>query len=171
MAVAFADVAVVPLGRRSSDAQGIVETLVPAIAVGEVLNYVIDKTITLKSIERLFARVHKALWPGGIFMFDVAGPGRIPGGGPVTHTAVGDDWATIVTATEDKRGILTRQISSMRKVTSGIRMVDEEHRQRLIPAAKILEMLRTAGFKVRTAQGYGGERAFPGHSVFIARRP
>ncbi len=141
------------------------------IAVNEVLNYVIEKGTTLRAIERLFARVYKALWPGGIFLFDVAGPGRVPGGGPVTTTAVGDDWATIVTSTEDKRGMLTRQISSMRKVGSGVRVTEEEHVQRLIPAAKVLEMLRKAGFKARALQGYDGHRAFPGHSVFVARRP
>lgn len=141
------------------------------LAAGEVLNYVTDKGITLKTVEKLFGRVHRALWPGGLFVFDMAGPGRVPGGGPVTTTAVGDDWAAIATVSEDKRGMLTRQITSLRKVKGGIRMQEEEHRQRLVPANKVLEMLRKVGFKVRSQQGYDGERFAPGHTVFIARRP
>ena len=140
------------------------------IAIGEVLNY-LDEGTTLKTVERTFGRVFKALWPGGVFMFDMAGPGRLPDHDEHTSTYVGDDWATIVTAVEDKKGILTRTISTMRKVEGGIRVSEERHRQRLIPSAKVQEMLRKAGFRVRVAQGYTGDRAFPGHSVFIARRP
>ncbi len=141
------------------------------IAIGEVFNYVTDAGMNQRTIEKVFARVFKALWPGGVFMFDMAGPGRVLDGGPQTSTIVGDDWAAIVTATEDKRGILTRQITTMRKTDAGIRVSEEEHRQRLLTSAKVQELLRKVGFRVRVAQGYGGERAFAGHSVFIARRP
>lgn len=141
------------------------------LAVNEVLNYAPDSSVTLKSLERVFARVFKALWPGGVFLFDIAGPGRVEGGGPQTTTVVGDDWATIVTATEDKKGILNRHITNLRKVDGAIRVTEEDHRQRLIPSAKVQELLRKAGFRVRVSQGYDGERAAPGHSVFIARRP
>lgn len=140
------------------------------IAANEVLNYVSDG-VTLKTLERLFGRVFKALWPGGIFLFDLAGPGRVPDGGPVTNTLVGDDWATIVTASEDRRGLLTRHITNLRKVDGAIRVTEEEHLQRLIAPAKAQEMLRKIGFRVRTAQGYRGERAAVAHTVFIARRP
>lgn len=141
------------------------------IAVGEVLNYVTEKGTTLRTLERLFGRVFRALWPGGVFMFDMAGPGRVAEGGPVTATTVGDDWATIVTVTEDRRGMLTREITTLRKSEDGIRVSEETHVQRLVPAAKVQELLRKAGFRVRLAQGYRGERFAPGHSVFIARRP
>jgi SAM-dependent methyltransferase len=140
------------------------------IAINEVLNYM-DPGTTLKTIERTFGRVFKALWPGGIFMFDMAGPGRLPDHAEHTSTYVGDDWATIVTAVEDKKGVLTRDITTMRKVEGGIRISEEQHKQRLISSTKVQEMLRKAGFRVRLAQGYDGDRAFPGHSVFIARRP
>lgn len=141
------------------------------IAINEVLNYVVDKSTTTKTLERLFGRVFKALWPGGVFLFDMAGPGRVPDGGPLTTTQVGDDWATITTTTEDKRGTLKREIATMRKAEEGIRVSEETHVQRLVSSAKVQEMLRKAGFRVRVAQAYEGERAFPGHSVFIARRP
>ena len=126
-------------------------------------------------IERVYdaapARVFKALWPGGIFLFDMAGPGRIPGNGIGHFVEVGEDWGVLVDAVEDKRGILTRTITTLRKTPKGIAQTDEVHRQRLVPAAKVLEMLRKVGFKARSLQGYDGNRFAPGHSVFIARRP
>jgi SAM-dependent methyltransferase len=142
------------------------------LAAGEVFNSLDDKANTPKAIERVFGRVFKALWPGGVFLFDVAGPGRIAGGGPVTTTWVGEDCAVVSTAVEDaKRAVLTRSITTLRKVGGRIRTGEEVHTQRLIPAARVLELLRKAGFKARTLQGYDGERFAPGHSVFIARRP
>ncbi len=140
------------------------------IAVGEVLNYLTDKANTPKATERVFARVFKALWPGGIFLFDMAGPGRVPGGAATSET-IGEDWAVIVEAREDKKGILTRRITVLRKTPKGIVTSEETHRQRLVPAARVLEMLRAAGFKARSLQGYDGARFAPGHSVFLARRP
>lgn len=138
------------------------------LAAGEVLNYVSDG-VTLRHVERLFSRVHRALWPGGLFVFDLAGPGRVAS--PSTTTTVGDDWAVISASSEDRRGMLTREISVLRKAGGGLRISSESHRQRLIPAQKALTMLRKAGFRARNFQGYDGERAAPGHSVFIARRP
>lgn len=142
------------------------------IAVGEVLNYQFDSGVNAKALERLFAKVFKALWPGGIFLFDMATPGRVPGGGPVSSARVGDDWAVLAVATEDaKKGTLTRTCTTLRKVGSGIRTSEEVHKLRLVPGAKVQEMLRKAGFKVRPLQGYAGERHAPGLSVFLARRP
>lgn len=142
------------------------------LAADEVFNSLDDTANTPKALERVFARVFKALWPGGVFLFDVAGPGRLAGSGPITTTWVGEDCATISTATEDtKRATLTRSVTTLRKVGGKLRTGEEVHAQRLIPAARVLELLRKAGFKVRTLQGYRGERFAPGHSVFIARRP
>lgn len=142
------------------------------LAVGEVFNSLDDKANNARAMERVFARVFKALWPGGVFLFDVAGPGRVPGGGPTTTTWVGDDCAVVSTAVEQsKRGLLTRSVTTLRKVGGRIRTSEETHEQRLVPAARVLELLRKAGFKARTLQGYDGERFAPGHSVFLARRP
>ncbi len=142
------------------------------LAVGEVFNSLDDKANTVKARDRVFARVFKALWPGGVFLFDVAGPGRVAGRGPVTTSWVGEDCALVSTAVEQtKRGTLTRSVTTLRKVGGKIRTSEETHEQRLIPAARILDQLRKAGFKARTLQGYDGERFAPGHSVFLARRP
>ena len=142
------------------------------IAVGEVFNYLSDTANTPKALERVFARIFKALWPGGVFLFDMAGPGRIAGPGMAHTETIGDDWGVLVDAVEDpKKGVLTRTITTLRKASKGIVQTEEVHRQRLVPAAKVLEMLRKAGFKARSLQGYDGNRFAPGHSVFLARRP
>lgn len=142
------------------------------IAVDEVFNYLSDTSNTPKALERVFARVFKALWPGGVLLFDMAGPGRIAGNGKAHTEWVGDDWGVLVDEVEDsKKAILTRTITTLRKTPKGIAQTQEVHRQRLVPAAKVLEMLRKAGFKARSLQGYDGNRFAPGHSVFLARRP
>jgi SAM-dependent methyltransferase len=142
------------------------------IAVNEVFNYLSDTSNTPKALERVFARVFKALWPGGVLLFDMAGPGRIAGNGKTHSEWVGDDWGVLVDAVEDsKKAILTRTITTLRKTPKGIAQTQEIHRQRLVPSAKVLEMLRKAGFKARSLQGYDGTRFAPGHSVFLARRP
>ena len=142
------------------------------IAVGEVFNSLFDTANTPKALERVFARVFKALWPGGVFLFDMAGPGRIVGEGVQHDATVGDDWGVLVDAIEDrKKSTLTRSITTLRKFPKGIAGSEEVHVQRLVPAAKVLEMLRKVGFKVRSLQGYDGNRFAPGHSVFLARRP
>ncbi len=47
-------------------------------AVSEVLNYLFDPENEERGPDRLFRRVHEALGPGGVFVFDVLGPGRVP---------------------------------------------------------------------------------------------
>ncbi len=140
------------------------------LAPDEILNQA-DNGITQRHLERLFGRVFRALWPGGVFVFDLAGPGRVPVGERQTRIEVGDDWALLTEETEDRRGTLIREITTMRKVDGSIRTAEETERQRLIPQQKVLGMLRKVGFRARSFQGYDGERAAPGHSVYIARRP
>lgn len=141
------------------------------IAVGEVLNDLDDPRNTPKALERVFARVFKALWPGGVFLFDMAGPGRVPGGREIS-VWVGEDWGVVSDAVEDaKRHTLTRTVTLLRKRKGRVVSGEEVHRLRLVPSMRVLEMLRKAGFKARSLQGYDGARFAPGHSVFLARRP
>lgn len=141
------------------------------LAAGEVFNYMFDKANTNKALERVFARVFKALWPGGVLLFDMLGPERLTGG-PFHHEAVGDDWGVLVDGAEDaKKSTITRTITTLRKTGKGVVQSVEVHKQRLVAPSAVLEMLRKAGFKARSLQGYDGERFAPGHSVFLARRP
>src|SRR5215210_1955471 len=49
-------------------------------AVSEVLNYLFDAENEERGLGRLFRRVYDALVPGGVFVFDVLGPGQVPPG-------------------------------------------------------------------------------------------
>jgi SAM-dependent methyltransferase len=145
---------------------------VAVAAVGEVVNYLFDGAGAGQGPRKLFRRVHDALPPGGPFLMDLAGPGRVPGAGRSRHWAEGEDWAVLVSAEEDrKRRVLTRQITSFRKVGESYRRDHEVHRQRLYPPAEVAALLRGAGFRVRVLRGYGEWRFPRGVTGFLARRP
>lgn len=69
------------------------------------------------------------------------------------------------------RGVLTRRISTFRKVGESYRRDDEVHRQRLYRAPEVAGKLRWAGFRVRTMRGYGEYRLPRAHVAFVARKP
>lgn len=140
------------------------------LASDEVINDAPDG-VTLRHVERLFARVFRSLSPGGLFLFDAAGPGRFPIGETHVDIEMGDTWGVIVESSEDRRGTLTRSTTTLRKVDGRLRVSEEAGRQRLLPQAKVLTMLRKAGFRARAFHGYNGDRVAPGHSVYAARRP
>jgi SAM-dependent methyltransferase len=141
------------------------------VAVGECLNYLFDdradrrRPDPLERLERLFRRVHGALLPGGIFLFDLAEPGRLAGRTSLEEHWEGADWALLLNATEDKkRNLLVRRITTFRRLGAGPRAQyrrDEEiHRLRLFPRPQTVRLLRKAGFHVRSLPGYSRFR-FP----------
>ncbi len=60
-------------------------------AVSEVLNYLFDPENEERGLEGVFGRVREALRPGGVFVFDVLGPGQVPPGTTVKGHRVGED--------------------------------------------------------------------------------
>ena len=58
-------------------------------SLGECLNYLFDASNRMSEIRRLFRRVYSALEPGGLFVFDIAEPGR--GKGPRQKYRQGPD--------------------------------------------------------------------------------
>lgn len=144
---------------------------VAVCAVGECVNYLFDPGNAGRALPRLFRRIHDALRPGGLFLFDVAGPGRAPGPGHYRNYTEGDGWAVLVTGEEDRRrGILTRWITTFRQVGELYRRDHEVHRLRLLPRAEVLAQLRAVGFRLRTLAGYGPQRFGRGHFGFLARK-
>ncbi len=134
------------------------------VAVGEVLNY------TQRSLDPVFRRVHRALEPGGLFVFDLAGPGRVAGKGPARYWTEGEDWAILVEVEEERgRALLTRRMTTFRRSGRGWRRDAETHHQRLHRAGEVAGRLRALGFRVRVRRGYAGERFAPGHFVVVAR--
>ena len=150
------------------------ERLPPCVAVtaiGECLNYQSGGSSTNPGLLRLFRRIYSALSQKGVFIFDVAGSGRVPGGGPHRVFTEGRDWAVLMLAEEDRqRGRLTRHITSFRKAGDLYRRDEEIHHLRLLARSEVRQQLQTVGFRVRALGGYGQLRFARGHVGFIASK-
>jgi SAM-dependent methyltransferase len=140
-------------------------------AIGEVFNYCFDRHNTRQRLWRLFGRVFDALAAGGLFLFDVATPGRVPGGLQHGYTE-GPGWACLYTAVEDaRRKRLTRTITSFRQVGDLYRRDHEVHQLQLLDRAEVRARLRAVGFRVCTLAGYGDMQFPRGYVGFLARKP
>jgi len=160
-----------PLARfkRGSLFQARLPSCVAISAIGECVNYLFDRSGTTW-LAAFFCRVNRALKAGGVFVFDIAEPGR--GSKPSLLHSEGDDWAILVHKEEDvRRKVLTRRMTIFRKVGRLYRRSEEAHRQRLYSAARIVKALEVAGFSVTPLLGYGTERFASGHAGFVARKP
>jgi SAM-dependent methyltransferase len=140
-------------------------------AVGECVNYLFDGRHSLEGVRQLLGRVFGALTPGGLFVLDVAEPGRVPGGTARNHTEA-DDWAVLVTTEEDRqKELVTRRITSFRKVGEFYRRDHETHLLRLLPRSKVESWLEELGFQVQILGAYGPVSLAQGHVGFLARKP
>lgn len=140
-------------------------------SLGECLNYRFDGRHHPAALARLFGRVHASLPRGGVFIFDFLEPGQWRNRKPAQRWASGRDWATLVRAEEDTaQRVLTRHITSFRRIGRFYRRREEIHRQRLYSPSEIAAMLRQAGFSVRWSRGYGEMRFLPGHCGCLARK-
>lgn len=128
-------------------------------AIGEILNYGGD-------LPDVFRRVHAALRPRGVFVFDLAEPSDIHAG---DRRVDGDDWVVFTHKTVDG-DTLTRRITTYRDVAGDVRKSEEVHVVRLYERATVTRLLRDAGFRVRVRRSYGTRRLPPAHSVFVAVR-
>lgn len=130
-------------------------------AIGEVLNYATDERAGLDAVDRLAARVHDALVPGGTWLLDLSGPGR---GGPLGgyhrfHQA--ERWCLGMIATEtDER--MDREITSFWEAEPGrYERVEEHHVLRLYEPGEVAARLTAAGFDVVVEDGYRTPGAHP----------
>ncbi|HKP88240.1 MAG TPA: class I SAM-dependent methyltransferase [Blastocatellia bacterium] len=139
-------------------------------SISECLNYLFDPRNERSALPRLFGRVYSSLSPGGLFVFDIGEPGQVAEGVVTRGFSEGEDWVVLVEKKE-QQGILTRRITTFRKVGNNYRRADETHVQRLYKAADVAKELRRAGFRVRTARSYGRYDLPKGHAAFIARKP
>ena len=140
-------------------------------SIGECFNYSFDSKAGKRELARLFARVYRALRPGGAFIFDVAGPSRIAEEQPRRTASQGTDWAILVeTSGDGRRNVLTRRIISFRKIGGRYRRSEEIHRLQLYRAAEIVAILHRTGFHVERLTGYGRFRLPVGIAAFSARK-
>ncbi len=141
-------------------------------AVSEVLNYLFDPENGERGLERLFRRVYEALRPGGVFVFDVLGPGQVPPGTASRGWSAGEDWAVLNEREENAaRGTMERRIVSFRKVGERYRRDDEVHRVRLYGPGGVRDELGQVGFEVEILHAYGDYPLGENHAAFVARRP
>jgi len=139
-------------------------------ALGEVLGYLPGDGARIPPFGAFFRRVAAALRPGGLFAFDlVVRNARKP-----LHTRnyrIGDDWAVLAESVEDpRRGRLTRDITTFRRVGATWRRSHELHRVRVPSRDEIADALDAAGFAVRTSRRYGRFALAPHRLAFVARR-
>lgn len=139
-------------------------------SLGECLNYLFDKSNSIGQLRGVFERVYSALKPGGLFVFDIAEPGRGKGS-PQRHRQ-GKDWAVLSDTVEDPdTNRLTRRITTFRKRGKNYVRGEEVHVLQLYGRSEVADELRGAGFRVRTLSGYGEQTMLVGCVAFMARKP
>ena len=132
--------------------------LPPCVAVaivGEGLCYAADERAGRAAARDVFERIHTALAPGGLLLFDVVEPGR-ERPEPRRRWTEGDGWLVCVEAREEDR-LLQRRIVTFRRDRDTWRRTDEHHTQHEFSRDEMLSDLDAAGFDARVLDGdYAG---------------
>jgi SAM-dependent methyltransferase len=138
------------------------------ISVGEGIGYLPPAARRPPSLRPLFAKVARALRPGGLFIFDLlVDEGSRPPSYRTWHA--GDDWAVLVDA-QQQSGILVRRITTFRARKGGYRQSEERHVAGVFRRLDVLRWMGAEGFSARTRRRYGSAAPLlPGRLAFIAR--
>jgi SAM-dependent methyltransferase len=137
-------------------------------AIGEVLNYAADARAGEERLPELFARIHEALVPGAVFVFDFATPGRglLRPAGP--HVREGSDWRIASEATEDPA---SRTLERRMTIEVAGRRREEVHRLRLYEPKLVQKCLEGPGFRSEALDRYCDLGFWPGYAAFAAVKP
>jgi len=141
------------------------------VAIGEVVSYVPAGRGSRPppAICKFFSRVHEALTPGGVFVFDFIESGLQRTYAAKVHSD--HDWVIAVHAELDRaKRILTRRIVAIRKVGRQYRRTQETHRQWVYNRRAIAKALAVAGFTVSMSASYGRYRLMAGVVAVIATK-
>jgi SAM-dependent methyltransferase len=139
-------------------------------ALGECINYAFDTSNSDASLKKLFRRVHAALQPGGLFIFDAAEPGGAAAG-PARRWMQDHDWAILLELTEDRRRrTALRQMTIFCRVNGCWRRSTEAHPLRLYSRDELYEWLEQAGFEVDVVSAYGKTRFRSGLAGYVCRK-
>jgi cyclopropane fatty-acyl-phospholipid synthase-like methyltransferase len=142
------------------------------VAIGEVVSYVPAAGRGAgppPAICKFFSRVHEALTPGGVFVFDFIESGVQRTYAAKVHSD--HDWVIAVHAELDRaKRILTRRIVAIRKVGRQYRRTQETHRQWVYSRRAIAKALADAGFTVSMSASYGRYRLMAGDVAVIATK-
>ncbi|HYK18552.1 MAG TPA: methyltransferase domain-containing protein [Bryobacteraceae bacterium] len=140
-------------------------------SIGECINYTFDRRNSRAKLRELFARVYRALWPGGVFVCDFAEPERAAKAAG-RHFVEGRDWAVLVEVDGDReRKRLERRIVAFRKSGTQFRRSEETHVLNLYAAEDLLRDLARCGFHARKLRGYGKFKFPQGIAGILAIKP
>lgn len=124
-------------------------------AMGEIVSYAADPRAGRDGLTRLFKKVHRALEPGGVFVFDVAEPGYLTGR-PRRDWHEGPGWTVCVNVTEDSAAhTVRREIVTYREAGKSWRRTDEVHHLNLFDRKEVAKELAATGFRAEVLPGYG----------------
>lgn len=146
---------------------------VAVTALGEALNYVHDGA-TADPLQPLVQRVHDSITPGGVFMFDIAVPGRTGGG--VQHQFHDRERRTLYMRAEQRaeEPVLDRYITIFSRRDDDLyERTDEHHVLRLYNDEAVVGLLQSSGFDVDARRDYESAPATgapPGWRAIVARR-
>ena len=135
-------------------------------AIGEVFSFAAAQD-GRAAVAAAFRRIHGALRPGGVFLLDVASPGRAPK--PTSAKRHGDGWRVEASAREDG-DTLVRTIDAWWTTPGGERHSQEVHQLALLDEAWVLEHLRAAGFTVEAMGAYDDYALQIGWDAYCATR-
>jgi SAM-dependent methyltransferase len=120
------------------------------VSNGEVVAYIAGPDTTARqhqqALAEFFLRARAALTDRGMLIFDFM---ESSVGRTYPHRArKGPDWAIALRASVDRRGqVLTRRLTTTRRVAGRVRRSRETHRLRLYSRAEMAALLRHAGFR------------------------
>ena len=141
------------------------------IAFGEIFNFCFDRTVTLARLKKVFKTIYSSLKPGGLFIFDCAGPGRGNFEENRQRNFSGDDWALMLTTSEDKhKQLLTRSMQSFVKRGMNYQRDQEVHHLKLFSRREIETVLRDVGFRVKIRNQIGKDKFPQGLYAAIATK-
>jgi SAM-dependent methyltransferase len=138
-------------------------------SIGECISYALAGDESGRRLDGLLRRVHRALLPGGVFIFDFLKRGQ-RAAGPRKRYSIGSDWAVLVEIGQEQDRILTRQITSFRKTDSCYRRTEEIHKLRMYDESEMEAALERAGFETERLKAFGALRFRSWHGGMLARR-
>jgi len=156
--------------RVGSFATADIPPCVAVTAIGEVFNYTFDAENCPAVRARAWQRIGAALAPGGLLVFDMAAPARVPPA-PQRNFYEGTDWAILVeTEGNAARTLLTRRMTTFRKLWDLYRRDFEVHQLQLVEPSEVTAVLQSFGFEAQTFGSYGGEPLPQGLVGYIAKQ-
>ncbi|HHG85531.1 MAG TPA: class I SAM-dependent methyltransferase [Bacteroidetes bacterium] len=140
-------------------------------AISEAFNYLFDEQSSLNMLHSLFQRIHAALPPGGLFIFDVLTTDVIDYQKPRKAILENEKWSMFFHIQVDcNTDQLTREITLFTKEGDRYRRSYETHRQQLYRSPDIQNLLHKVGFSFTPMSRYGNQDLRQGLQAFSCKK-